>query len=91
MNKSNKIKSTVNGLDTLICQSLNFVQSLSNYPKSGTIILSITICLLCTASTGAVDIAFVVSISIITSKAYSSVILNDSNYSNNVLILFSQY
>ena len=75
---------------TPLHQSLNFVQSLSNYPRSGTILLSTTTCLLYTAGTGAVDIAFIVSVSIITSEAYSFVILNDSNHSNNILILFSQ-
>ena len=70
-------------------QSLNFIQSLSNYPGSGTIFLgnsAYTFSWPVTAiGAGAVDIS--VSICSLSVEA-SSVILRDSSHSDNAFILF---
>ena len=70
-------------------QFSNFIQSLSNHPGSGTILLGMTVCSLCTASADAIDIISILSISVILYEASSLVILNDPCHSNNILILLS--
>ena len=73
----------------LLHQSSNFVQSLSNYPGSGTMFFSNLVCLyswLVTAiSAGAVDISMSVCSSFVEA---SSVILRDPSHSDNTSILF---
>ena len=73
-------------------QSLNFIWLLSNHPGSRTILLGITAysIVLFTTGTSAIDIVSIVSVSVVLSKVSSSVILNDSNHSDNISILFPQ-
>jgi len=71
-------------------QSLNFVLSPLNHPESGTILFGMTAYLFCViTSAGATDILSMVSISIISVKVSSSVILNDSSHFNSTSKLFS--
>ena len=65
-------------------QSSNFVQSLSNHPRSGTMLLGITTCMFLFVCTGVPDIS--VSVHSLLLEA-SSIICKDPNYSNNAFIL----
>jgi len=68
--------------------SSNFVLSLLNHPGSRTILFGIPAYLFCmVAGTSATDISFMYSV--ISSEAFSSVILNDHNCSDNASISFS--
>ena len=73
-------------------QSLNFIWLSSNHSRPRTILLGITACSIVffTASTSAIDIVSIVSISVILSKVSSLVILNNSNNSDNTSIFFPQ-
>ena len=69
-------------------QSLNFVLSPLNHLRSGTILFGMTACSFYTiTSASATDILSIYSV--VSSEISSSVILNDSNCSDNTSILFS--
>ena len=72
-------------------QSLNFVLSLSNHPRSRTMLFGVIVYmfLLYTASTGAVDISSVSGIagSVLLFDTLSLVILNNPNISSNTSIV----
>jgi len=72
-------------------QSLNFVLFLLNYSGSRTMLLDITVYSLYTASASAINILSILSISVVSSEVFSSVILNDPSCSDNTSILFPQY
>ena len=66
-------------------QFLNFIQSLSNHPKSDTIFLGIPACTISLFTAGAVDISVSVCLSLFEA---SSMILKDPNLSDNTSISF---
>ena len=72
----------------------NFVQPLSNYSRSRTILFSITVCAisLCTTGVSAVnissDVGFIV---LLLPQVYSLVILNNPNISLSTLISMASY
>ena len=70
-------------------QSSNFVLSPSNHFRLGTILFGIPTYLLCTAGTSAINIISVVSVSVVLSKAFSLVILNNPSCSDNASKLLS--
>jgi len=68
-------------------QSSNFILFLSNHLESKILLFSMTTCLFCTiASASATNILSVYSV--VSSEISSLVILNNSNCSDNVFILF---
>ena len=70
-------------------QSSNFVLSLSNHPRFGTMLLGSSTCLFCIFSgTSAINISSVYSIVF---SEMSSVIFNNPSLFNNASILYSQY
>jgi len=75
-----------------LCQSSNFVQSPSNHPGSGTILFSITACILSfiVAGTGAIDISL--SVCLFVSLEALFIIFKDFILSDMTLIFsISQY
>ena len=73
----------------LLYQSLNLVLSLLNYPGSRTMLFGMTICSFYTvAGADATNISSMYSV--ISSEAFSLVILNNSNHFDNASILFPQ-
>jgi len=72
-------------------QFSNFVLFLSNYPRSETMLLDITVCSLYTTSTDTIDISSILSISVISSKISSFVILNNLSHFDSASILFPQH
>ena len=67
-------------------QPLNFVQSPSNHPGSGTISFGISACMFSLVATSAVD--SVISVHLYSLEASSSEIFKDPNLSDNVSISF---
>ena len=72
-------------------QSLNFILSLSNHPRSKTMLFGVIVCMfsLYTAGTGAVNISSVSGVtgSVLLFDTLSSVILNNPNISSNTSIV----
>jgi len=54
-------------------------------------LFGMTACLFCIAGTNAVDISFIVSISVVLLEASSSVIFNNPSHFDSVSKLFPQY
>ena len=73
-------------------QSLNFVLSLSNYPRSGTMLFGVVVCtfLLYTAGAGTIDISSISDVagSVLLFDTLSSLIVSDPNISSNTSIAF---
>ena len=71
-------------LEVSIITSSNFVQSLSNHPRSETILFGITVYTISVASTINISSDVPSFVVLFSSKIYSSVILNDLNISSNI-------